>query len=247
MPDDIHEPFAHEPWESEDLTAEARKAFYAATVAKIDAGRRSADDVRRLSLWFGGCCMGFALIMTTAAASVYFKTPVPKQPGFVAVFDSSSGRMGAAIPITDAPKLFSQAQDESDLQAFITRCEGYVPQTWASADFHACMIMSAPDEQKRRGADIGKDGPRYPPKVFPKGWAMPTAFLAFTPYVTGKDNDHHYEVRYERTEVTDGKETRPRYTAQVYFERHPELAMSPQDRRLNTDGFIATSFSTTKD
>jgi type IV secretory pathway component VirB8 len=202
MPDDNAVVFAHEPWESEDLTAEARKAFYAATVAKIDTSKRSADEVRRLSVWFGGSCLGFALIMTAAAASVYFRTPAPRQPGFVAVFDSSTGRMGAAIPIVDAPKLFSQAQDESDLQAFITRCEGYVPQTWASADFHACMIMSAPDEQKRR---------------------------------------------YERTEVVDGKETRSRYTAQVYFERHPELAMSPQDRRLNTDGFVATSFSTTKD
>ena len=137
------------------------------------------------------------------------------------------------------------------LRDFIVACESYIPQTWATLDWHNCMVHSTLDEQKRRDADIGQYGPRYPRTVFgPTGWAMPSAFLAFSKLGeigTVTNRTYQYQVRYERTEVINGKETRPHYTALVTFAFHPELKESAADRLLNETGFQAISFSTVKD
>jgi len=234
-------------WTSDDLTQEARAAWYRAAMSKVDEAERNGKAYRSLGFWVGGSGLALALLMGTATTAVYLKKPLPPPPGFVAV-DRSSGIIGPAVPAKDAPKLFSEAVSERALREFIVRCEGYIPETWGRSDFHSCAIMAGADEQRRRVADIGRDGPRYPPKVFgPKGWAMPTQFLSFTRLADGADSTLHYEVRYERTEVINGREERPRYTAHVHWQWHPELDMAPADRLLNEGGFVATSFSTTKD
>ena len=97
------------------------------------------------------------------------------------------------------------------------------------------MIHAAPDEQKRRDADIGQFGPRYPRTVFgPAGWAMPTAFLAFVKLGesgTVSNKTYQYQVRYERTEVVSGKESRPHYGA-CHLRIPPGTEESDADRLL---------------
>lgn len=235
-------------WESEDLSAQSRELFYKAAVARIDSAEQDARAMRRLGLWVGVGGVIAAVVMATASAAVYLKKPVPPPPGFVLI-DHTSGYIGETMLATDAAKVLTktEAANERAIREFITRCEGYVPETWERVGYHECMIMAAPEEQRRRAADIGRGGPNYPPAVFGKGWAMPTEFLAFTRQADGANNTLHYEVRYERIEVKDGREQRPRYTAHIYAQWHPELSMSAQDRLLNEGGFLCVSFSRTKD
>ena len=79
---------------------------------------------------------------------------------------------------------------------------------------------------------------------------MPTAFLAFVKegeIGTETNKTYRYQIRYERTEVLNGKEKRPHYTANLSFQFHPELKETDADRLLNETGFQAISFSTVKD
>jgi len=237
-------------WTATDLSDESRKLFYQAAIARQAEIEKGAKAVRLHGLIFGTCSLLVAAIATTSAAAVYFKTPVPNPMGY-ALIDATSGAIVRPVPTKDAPSLYPESVRLRAIRDFIVACESYVPQTWREIDWHSCMIHSAPDEQKRRDADIGQYGPRYPRNVFgPTGWAMPTTFLAFVKegeIGTETNKTYRYQIRYERTEVLNGKETRPHYTANLSFQFHPELKETDADRLLNETGFQAISFSTVKD
>ncbi len=217
-------------------------------MARLDNIQRDALTVRKLGLWFGGAGAVATMLLATVTTIVLLRAPVQQPAQYIPV-NQETGIVGASVGAADAPKLFNDMVAERSMRDFLVRCEGYIPQTFERVDYHSCMIMATTEEQKRREADIGKDGPRYPVKLFgPKGWAMPTQFLAFTKLTEGPQKTLNYEVRYERTEVSaTGVLTRPRYTAKISFQWHPELTMDAQDRLLNPSGFLCTSFSTTKD
>lgn len=233
-------------WTAEALTDDSREAFYKAALDRYESSAKDADAIRRSGLIYGAVGMAIGLIGMSAGLIVYVKTPVPPPPGYIFV-DRSTGVIEPAVTAKDAPAYFPDTVRLRALRDFVVACEGYVPQTWTKVDFHSCMIMATPDEQKRRDADIGRLGQHYPPTVFgPGGWAMPTAFPAFTKLgETG--HTFHYQVRYERTEVVGGRETRPHYTADIVFGFHPEMAISPSDRLINPSGMQVISFSTTRD
>jgi VirB8 protein len=237
-------------WISTDLADESRKLFYEAAIARQSEIEKSAKAVRLHGLIFGSGCLVVAAVAIASAAGVYFKTPVPNPMGY-ALIDTTSGAIVRPVPAQDAPNLFTESVRLRGIRDFIVACESYVPQTWATLDWHSCMIHSTPDEQKRRDADIGQFGARYPRTVFgPTGWAMPTQFLAFVKLGevgTATNRTYQYQVRYERTEVVNGRESHPHYTANVTFQFHPELKETDADRLLNETGYQATSFSTVKD
>ena len=237
-------------WISGEPSDESRKLIYEAALAKQAEIEKCAKAVRFHGLIFGSGGLFVAAIAIASAASVYHKTPVPTPMGY-ALIDATSGAIVRPVPTQDAPSLFTESVRHRAMRDFIVACESYVPQTWATLDWHNCMIHATPDEQKRRDADIGQFGPRYPRTVFgPAGWAMPTAFLAFVKLGesgTVSNKTYQYQVRYERTEVVNGKESRPHYTALVTFAFHPELKESDADRLLNESGFQAVSFSTVRD
>lgn len=241
------------PWTSETLTGESAHAFFKGALERDDEARELRHTKRNLSLYFGGLGLFVGALGIAMAADVYHRTPVPPPPGYIFV-DKSTGVIDQPVSAKDAPRFFPETVRTAALRNFIVACESYVPETWARIDYHACMIMSSPDEQKRRAADIGRDGQRYPPTVFGSdGWAMPTAFPrpgGFTMLgVVGKEPNQifRYQVRYERTEITHGKETKPRWTAEVVFSFHPELKMLDADRLLNPFGLQVLAFSTTRD
>ena len=238
------------PWDAETLTEDGQAAFYKAALDRQESAGKDADAVRRLGLIFGAVGLAAGLLGMGAGVMVYIKTPVQPPPGYIFV-DRSTGAFDHAVAAKDAPAQFPETIRQRALHDFVVACEGYIPETWVKVDFHACMIMATPAEQKRRDADIGRLGMRYPPTVFGVGgWAMPTAFEAFVKLgETGAPADHtyHYQVRYERTEVVAGKETRPRYTADIVFGFHPELRIMPADRLVNPSGLQVVSFSTTRD
>jgi type IV secretion system protein VirB8 len=242
------------PWAAETLTDDSRTAFYQAALAHRVGAANDARAVRQLGLIVGGAGMFCAMLAVAAAAGVYLKTPVPPPPNYIVV-DRTTGVIDPPVTAKDVPRYFSEAVRQRAMRDFIVACESYVPETWARLDFHTCMIMATPAEQKRRAEEIGSKGPRFPPTVFgPGGWAMPNGDesvpMKFTNMgaVGAEPNQAwHYQVRYERTEVMNGKETRPRYTADVVFAFHPELRISPADRLLNPYGTQVLSFSTTKD
>jgi len=237
-------------WVADSLTDESAAAFYNAALARRESATKDADAVRRMGLIFGAGCLAIAALTSASALVVYVKTPVPPPPGYILV-DRSTGAIDPPVAARDVAPLFTEAVRERALHDFINACEGYIPETWTKLDYHACMVMATPAEQKRREEDIGRNGPRYPPTAFGQGgWAMPSAFPAFTLLgVTGSGTGQtwHYQVRYERTEVTNNRETRPRWTADVVVSFHPELRISAADRLLNPYGTQVVSFSTTKD
>jgi type IV secretory pathway component VirB8 len=237
-------------WQSEPLTDESAAAFFKASLDRWNAADKASRDGKRDRNLFSGCMGAMGLLGMACGLTVYIRTPVPKPPEWVVLHDQT-GVVDRPIAAADAPRLFNEATRQRALRAFITRCTSYVSETWARLDFHACMIMATPDQQKRFDKDIGPGGRSYPPTVFgANGWARATKFTAFElqdTTGTAPNQLFHYEVRYERTEVVNGKETRPRYTAHVYFSFHPDLPMLDADRSLNLEGFQATSFSTTPD
>lgn len=229
-----------------ELDEQAREVFYRAAVVRQDSIEANAEAVRRLGIWFGGAGLVTAIVASTAAAMVFLSKPQPPPPGFVLV-DRQSGIIGSATAAPDAPKLFGEMSNRRALRDFIARCTGFVPETWRF-EFHGCMVMASPDEQQRLAAALSPGGPDYPPELFGKGgWAMPTRFLAFVQRETGAHETLHYQVRYERTEVANGRETRPHYTADDQFQWHPERPMAAEDRLLNPGGFQCVSFSSVRD
>jgi type IV secretory pathway component VirB8 len=237
-------------WPTEALTDDSREAFFQAVLARQANTERDAGKVRQLGLICGAAGLLVGTLGVLAALTVYIKTPVPPPPGYILV-DRETGTIDRAVAAVDAPRLFPETVRERALRDFVTACEAYVPETFARLDYHACMVMATPAEQKRRAEDIGPRGTRYPPTLFgPGGWAMPTAFYAFTQLgTTGTEPNQtfHYQVRYERTEVINGKEARPRYTARIDFSFHPELRISAQDRIVNPSGLQVIAYSTTMD
>lgn len=238
------------PWGSQALSDDGREAFYKAALGRWESGERDTHRFGRLGLMVGAAGMLVAVLAVGAAAAVYLKTPVPPPPGYIFV-DKTAGVVEQPVAAKDAAPLFPETVRDRALRDFIVACESYVPETWARLDFHACMIMATPAEQKRRADDIGRNGTRYPPTVFgPNGWAMPNAFLAFAKLgEVGVDPNqtYRYQVRYERTEVINGRETHPRYTADIMLQFHPELRITPSDRLLNPTGLQVVAFIPTRD
>jgi hypothetical protein len=237
-------------WPAEDLSDAGRDAFYRAALARRDGAEQDARAVRTLGLMVGAGGVIAALMGVGAALVVYLKTPVPPPPGYI-MMDRSTGWIDQPVTAKDAPKLFSETIRDRAMRDFIIACQSYVPETWSKVDWHACMIQATPDEQKRLAADMGKDGADYPPTVFgPKGWAMPTAFPSFQLRGltgTGEAQTFSYAVRYARTEITNGRDTTARYTAEIAFSFHPELKISNADRLINPSGLQVISFSTVRD
>jgi VirB8 protein len=169
------------PWTSESLTDQAASAFFKAALESRERSEKDTFAVRRQGLIFGVGGIGAAVVMAVACAGVFLRTPLPPPPGYIIV-DRAAGTISDPVTAKDVPRYFSATTREAAMMDFIKACESYIPQTWAKLDYHACMIMATPDEQKRRASDIGPDGPRYPQKIFGQtGWAMPTTFLAFDP------------------------------------------------------------------
>jgi type IV secretory pathway component VirB8 len=242
------------PWVTETLTDDGRAEFYQAALAYRVSAADDAKSVRQLGLIVGAAGMVCAIVAVAAAAHVYLKTPVPPPPGYIVV-DRQTGVIEAPIAAKDVPRFFPESARRAALRDFIVACEGYVPETWAKIDYHTCMVMLTPAEQKRRAEEIGSKGPRFPATVFgPGGWAMPNGdesvpmkFTLIGELGPAGSPMYHYQVRYERTELLSGRETRPRYTADVVLAFHPELPISDRDRLLNPYGTQVFSFSTTRD
>lgn len=237
-------------WTADELSDDSREAFFKAAVARQTSSERDAASIRKLGMIFGASGLLVGVLGISAGLMVYVKTPIPEPPGYILV-NSTTGAIEAPVKAKDAPRLFTESVRQRAMRDFIIACESYIPATWARLDYHACMLYATPDEQKRQAADIGINGPHYPVTIFGQaGWAMPTSFLSFVNLgEVGKEPNQtfHYEVRYERTEVENGKETRPRYTAHVHFQFHPELKIDKADRLINHTGFQALSFSTVRD
>jgi hypothetical protein len=241
-------------WTTETLTDDSRAAFYQAALAHHTSAANDARTVRQTGLIAGAAGMFCAVVAMMACAAVYLKTPVPPPPGYI-VLDRETGVIDPPVTAQEVPRYFPEATRRGALRDFIVACEGYIPETWAKVDYHTCMVMATPAEQKRRAEDIGSKGPRFPPTVFGQGgWAMPNGSAA-TPMTFTRLGSagppgselYHYQVRYERTELIAGKETHPRYTADVVAGFHPELKISDADRLLNKTGLQVFSFSTTRD
>lgn len=238
-------------WTSDALAEDGAQAFFKAAADRQASAERSAATTNRLGFIVGVAGALIGLFGSAAALTTYIKTPVAEPPRYVGIIDNETGIVHHPVSVTDAPRLFGESVRQRAMRDFIVACESYIPQTWAKVDYHTCMVMATSDEQKRRERDIGRNGPHYPVTTFgPTGWAMPTEFLAFVKFGevgTEPNQTFHYSVRYERTEVINGIETHPRYSADIAFAFHPELKISAADALVNSSGFQTVSFSTVKD
>jgi type IV secretory pathway component VirB8 len=246
------EPEGLSAWPSEPLTDDSREAFYTAVKDRQQSALADAERVRRLGTIYGASGLAAAVVMAIGALTVYIKTPVPPPPGYILV-DKTEGLITQPVSAQQAPTIFPEIVRERALRDFVTACETYVPETFLKVEWHNCMIMATPDEQKIIAADIGPKGPRDPTVLF-GGPGKPQAVVdKFTEFRklgeagVNPNQTYHYQVRYQRVEVANGKETHPHYTAHIYFQFHPELRASMNDRIINPYGLQVVSFSTTPD
>ena len=236
-----------------DLLAEPNlDAFYKANQENREAAEKNRRATARNTtiLSIGGIVIG--LLGMLSATITHIKTPVAEPPKYIP-FDSRTAWFGEATNARDLPKLYTANTREAALRTFIIACESYIPQTWASIDYHSCALFSTPAEQRRREALNGmKDSPEYPPNMFKNGWAMPDVFPK-TGFVktgeTGTDPTKVYEsrVRYQRTELSSTVSTENWYTAIVTFTFRPDLKMSDEDRRINPTGLQVINLIRTRD
>lgn len=239
-------------WVSDSLSDAGQQAFFKAAQERQAATERDNRRVNRLGFAVGIGGISGGLIALVAALIVVSKMP-PTQPQKYVLIDRASGAIVPAVDAKDAPVLFPEATRRAEIRALIVACEGYVPQTWAKIDFHACMIRLTPAEQKRRDLDIGVSGTRYPPHVFgATGWAMPSdfplgAFVLLGTTGTAPNEAFHYSVRYDRTEVIAGVEQHARYTTDVVFTFRPDLKINSADALANPARMQVESFSTIRD
>ena len=243
MPDDNR-------WFSQSLDDKSRQALFDAVNAREQEREALKDDRRNLGFMIGAGGILVGLMFAGIAAYVQSRVPPPQASG-VAIVDVSTGQTIRTVASTDAPSYYPERVRQCDIEDFISACEGYIPQIWATTQWHSCMIRATPEEQVRREKDIGKSGERYPVKVLGvDGWAYPTSFQQFIQMGvkgTGPNAIYSYKVRYTRTEKIGGLSLPVHWSADISFAYHPELKMSPDDARNNRDAFQAISFSTVKD
>jgi type IV secretory pathway component VirB8 len=240
-------------WHTEQLSPEAEEAFFAATRDRQAATERAMKQHNSLGYWVGTSGLVAGLLVLGSALIVYHKVPPKAEVDYILV-DSSRGVVLPRVSAKDAPMLYPESVRQGALVEFIKACESYIPQTWAKIDYHACMIRATHDEQKRREAEIGSGGTRYPPKVFgPTGWAMPDDFPALGGFLllgstgTPPNQVFHYTVRYGRAEIINNTIAHAHYTADVVFMFRPDLKMAADDIALNPTYLQVASFSTVKD
>jgi type IV secretory pathway component VirB8 len=239
-------------WVSETLSDNGQLAFYKAARERQEAKEHDRRAFNRLGYFVGFGGLAGGLMAMAAALIVAVKMP-PEQPQKYVLVDKASGAIVAAVDAKDAPLLYPESVRYAELRELLIACEGYIPQSWAKADFHLCMIRLTADEQKRRILDIGVDGQRYPPRLFgPTGYAMPSdfplgAFVKLATTGNPPNEVYHYAVRYERTEVMAGVEQHARYTADVVFTFRPDLKINGTDALANPSRMQVISFSTIKD
>jgi hypothetical protein len=241
-------------WVTDDLTDESREAFFAAARQRQAAAERADRSTGRLWQIVGGVGLGAGLLGLGAAVDALHRTPLPQPPGYI-LMDKTTGAIDPPVTALDAPKVFNEIIRERAIRDFLYACQSYVPETWAAQDYHACMLMATPAEQKRLAADIGtNNSPDYPPTLFPHGYAnidagaqSPMHFQDYGSTGNGSNVTWSYEVRYSRIEVINGLEKHVAYTARIALQFHPELKISATDRLINPAGTQVVSFSTVKD
>jgi hypothetical protein len=241
-------------WAAEDLTDDSREAFYAAARQHQAAAERADRSNSRLWQIVGCAGVVIGLIGMGAAFDAIHHAPMQQPPGYV-VMDKTTGWISQPMTALDAPQAFSEIIRERAIRGFLYACQSYIPETWWTQDYHACMLMATPAEQKRLAAEIGtSDAPDYPPTLFPRGYANIASGPQFEIHdqnlgSTGNPPNvtWSYEVRYTRTEVVNGQEAQVPYTARIALQFHPELKMSRSDREINPAGVQVVSFSTVKD
>jgi type IV secretory pathway component VirB8 len=173
-------------------------------------------------------------------------------PQFMLV-DTTSGYIGPATSVANAPSLFKEVQDREYLGRYLDACEGWIPETDRSND-RLCKLMSRSDQQERymawRKLDtspikaVGKDGhvelqrKRY----------HPVCGTASTSPCNPKNDTREYLVQYDRVVWKAGASPliKP-WTAHVTFQWHPEFLMTDTDRNHNGGGFQSIALSAEPD
>jgi type IV secretory pathway component VirB8 len=243
-------PYGESEWASETLDDESQKAFYKAAVARQEGIEKAADRVLKVASIIAAGGVLVAVLGVGAAWTVYAKTPVPLPPGYIYI-DRSTGVFFNPIKANEVAASYPESVRRTAIRDFIVACESYIPETWKDVDYHACMIRATPDEQKRRAAEIGPGGDRFPPTTFGAGgYAVPVKFSQMQPKGTtgsGPLTTYAYDVRYTRTEVAQNKTASVPWTAHIAFQFRPELGINGEDRLINQSGLQVVSFSTVKD
>lgn len=237
-------------WTAETLDEQSADAFFKATKAHQQAMEEAGRAHRRLGFVVGVYGIAAGLLGIGAGLVAYVKTPVPPPPGYIFI-DRSDGAFFNPISANAVAAAYPESVRRKAIRDFIVACESYIPQTWATIDFHACMIMASPNAQKQEAADIGKNGERYPPAMLgADGLATIERFSEIKQggvKGSGASAIYAYNVRYVRAETAHNRQTLVPWSAQIVFEFRPDMGINADDRLINPSGLQVISFSTVRD
>lgn len=239
------------PWLAQPLSKATKDAKFRLTLSQAgDAVLR--DNLSLKAGWIIG-----AVGVVAFLASIFgwvtllpLKQTVP--PQFILV-DTTSGYIGPATSVSNAPSLFKETQDHEYLGRYLDACEGWVPETDRSNDY-LCKLFSRADQQERYMAwrklpsspiaAIGKDGhvelrnKRY----------YPVCGTPSTIPCNPKNDTREYFVKYDWAiwKGSGAPLVKP-WTAHVKFQWHPELPMKDPDHNQNAGGFQSIALSAEPD
>lgn len=194
-----------------------------------------------------GWALGGTGVVCLLASAITVSTLFPLKRTEIKFYsvDQSTGIIGEPVSIADAPKIFSQAQDQQYLRRYIEAREGYVYEMDERND-HLVKIMSTPDEQAR--IQDKRNAPTFAGKVLGKDGHVQVENFRFHQLAGGRDRSRSYLVQFDET-VWRGSTKAPTkpWSVTVDFQWHPELPMRPDDRSDNAGGFQVIAYSANPD
>lgn len=226
-------------WSAEPIPPDGRKPALdnQESFAAIDAKRK-----RAFSGWLvAGCVTALASNLLTAAALftiVYREKPTETK---LLAFDSTTGWVGEAVGVRDAPKTFNARVASADLIKYTRARLAYLPEE-DQEQFQVVRAMSNKDCFEIYNAWRSK--PDSPVK-----WLGMTGHVLIHDFtddphpIHNKDDSWSYSIRFNRQEVkgvTVG--ITEHWQADITFAWHPEMRMSTEDEHRNYTGFQCIAF-----
>lgn len=231
------------PWTAQPLTTAAKDAKLRQALS-LHAERVIYGQQAILVSWivFG---LGVAMILTSIGGWVMV-LPLKTIQNEIWVADKTTGIIAKPISVEDAPKHFGQAIEEHYVRQYLLARTRWTPET-DQEDDHLAKIMSSADEQAR--INYERQNPNSDVIAIGNAGHVQIENDHYFPQFVDKDSDtRRYMIRFTRTVWRgNNKESSEPWTANVDFQFHPERKMNPADRRDNTPGFVAITFSAKSD
>jgi type IV secretory pathway component VirB8 len=190
----------------------------------------------------GWAMAGVFALTTVIALAGWSMFPTTVFVPYYMEHDRSSGWIGPAVGVHDAPATFGEKEARAALSAYIWARERYTPEidqnNWAQV-----RAMTSAQEWPSYAAWV--DSRTAPKARLGRDGHVDIFNLTFSQPLTSPDGTLTYQVRYNRREVRHGETSEPPTricNTQVSFQWHPEMIQNEIIAQLNPYGMQVIAY-----